>query len=140
MERGELGISAKPGIVFVFEGLIATLQRGVVEKAALRAHKWNVALDQWTFDLEVRSYIQRMTDHYSIPVDVITWHPIGFAEALYDRLWYYDMHVHEVRSAEYSMASPQMALDPMVTAVYDADPNHRFGYGFKAREFNVGQL
>jgi hypothetical protein len=140
MERGELGISAKPGLVFVFEDLIAHCGHPRVEKGALRAHQWGVAVDQWVFDVQVRSYIQRMIDHYGVPIDVLTWRPIGFAEALHDRLWHYDMQVRSTRSVEYSMVSPQMATDPAITTVYDADPEHRFGYGFKAREFNLGQL
>jgi hypothetical protein len=31
-------------------------------------------------------------------------------------------------------------MDPEVTTVYDADPHHRFGYGYKAREFNIGRF
>lgn len=140
MERGELGISARPGLVFVFEGLIAHLEHQRIEKAALRTHKWDIALDQWVFALDVRSYMQRMLSHYDTPIDVLTWRPIGFAEALYERLWYYDLPVRSTHSTTYAMASPQMATDPAITVVYDADPDHRFGYGFKARQFNVGQL
>jgi len=140
MERGELGISAKPGIVFVFEGLIGHLQHERIEKMALRANRWEYALDQWTFDLEVRSYIQRMIKQFGTPIDVLTWHPIGFAEALHDRLWYYDVQVSDTRSTLYEIASPEMATDPAISVVFDAEPSHRFGYGFKCREFNAGQI
>lgn len=140
MERGKLGITDRPAIAFVFEGLIATLENCRREQIALKAHKWDIALDLWVFDLQVRSYIQTLIERYEVPVEVLTWRPIGFAEALHDRLWYYKVQVRSVRSTTYQIASQELATDSLVRMVYDADPAHRFGYGFKAREFNVGQF
>lgn len=140
MERGELSSAAGPGVVFVFEELIAHLEHPRVERAALRAHKWDIAVDQWVFDIEVRAYIQSAMQRFGVVIEVLTWHSIGFAEALHDRLWHYDMAVHSTKSTTYQMASQEIAVNPAYSLVYDADPDHRFGYGFKCREFNLGQM
>jgi hypothetical protein len=139
MEKGELGIAERPAIAFVFEGLIAELSHQRREQVALKAHKWDIALDQWVFDFKVRLYIQTLIDRFEVPIEVLTWRPIGFAEALYERLWYYDVNVRSVKSTTYQIASQDIATDPYFRMVYDADPAHRFGYGFKCREFNLGQ-
>jgi hypothetical protein len=78
---------------------------------------------------------------FAARIEVITWRPPGFAQAVYDRLWALDIPVSEVHSPlSYQSISQRIATDPQVTAVYDADPRHRFGYGFKARDFVAGQM
>lgn len=140
MERGELGVSNSPATVFVFEGLLADLLHPRMEQTALRMRRWSYALDQWAFDLDVLTYVENLISRHNVPVDVLTWRPIEFAELLYDRLWYYDTHVRSVKASTYPRASQQIATNDNFTLVYDPDPSHRWGYGFKAREFNIGQL
>ena len=67
-------------------------------------------------------------------VEVLTWHPAGFAEVVHDRLWTLGVQVRETRASSYGYESQKIATDPTVSVVYDADPAHRMGYGFKARE------
>ena len=70
-----------------------------------------------------------------VPVDVVTWRPHGFSEALRDLLWEHNVPVRDVKSGSYANLSPWVATDPYTSTVYDPDPDHRYGYGFKARDF-----
>jgi len=139
MERGQLGVDDRPATVFIFENLVAVCARERVERAQLRLHRWTQALDLWDFDLAVCDYIYRLIDRFNLPVDVITWRPPGFAAVLHDRLWEMDVSVRDTRSGEYRLLSQRIATDPTISTVYDADPTHRFGYGYKAREFSIGR-
>ena len=42
--------------------------------------------------------------------------------------------MRDVYAGEYKDISPNLATDPGVSTVYDPDPHHRFGYGYKARK------
>lgn len=105
---------------------------------ALRLHQWETALSTWQFDLKVCDHINATIYRYSLPVDIITWRPQGFAEALLDRLWDLDVPVMNVHSSTYTWMSQHLATDVEVQSVYDPDPKHRHGYGFKGREFTAG--
>lgn len=136
MERGDISVAATVRTAFVFEELIAHLQYPRRERAALRTHKYKVALEQWSFDFQVCDYMGDLTARFGVPVLVITWHSDGFAEALHDRLWRFEVPVAETRSWDYLTASPHIATDLSVDVVYDANPDHRFGYGWKCRQFD----
>lgn len=138
MERGQLGIENRSVTVFVFEDLIGELQRPRAEKLALRLHQWETALAAWALNLIVCDYICSLNNK-GVPVDVITWRPKGFADALFDELWAHNIPVREMRRGTYQGLSQHIAIDSEVTAVFDADPAHRNGYGWKCREFNKGQ-
>jgi hypothetical protein len=136
MERGELGVAYKPVTVFVFEGLIAQLKSPKTERLNLRAHRWDAALYNWAFDQQVLDYINAALQRFEAIVDVFTWHPPEFAQRLHDYLWQVDVPVRETKSTRYDVMSIRVATDPEVSIVYDPDPAHRWGYGFKAREFD----
>jgi hypothetical protein len=135
MQRGELSVSGRPAIYFVFDGLIADLANKRLERGLIRLHKWEMALDLWTFNVKVCDWMHTLIgrDH---PVDVLTWHTEGFAQVLSDRLYSMDVPVQTVHATEYRFASHRLATDHDVVCVYDPDPSHRFGYGFKCREFS----
>lgn len=137
MERGELGAPNRPSTVFVFEDLIAHLERPRVESIHLRLHQWNQALRCWTFDQKVCDYMYALMSRFDVPVDVFTWHSSEFAVAIHDALWERNVPVRYTTSGEYRALSPWVATDENIALVYDADPAHRFGYGFKAREFSL---
>ena len=136
MERGDLAIDGRAATVFVFDGLIANCFRPKAEKWALRRRHWEAALDFWAFDHRVCNYMHALMSRYLIPVEVITWHPHGFAHALSDRLNDMQLPVREVTATDYTQASMIIATDPNINTVYDADPHHRMSYGYKVREVN----
>lgn len=138
MERGQLGIENRQATVFVFDGLVAKIQRPRTERMALRLHQWETALSAWEFDLQVCDYMNALMSRYSVPIDVITWRPKGFADALLDRLWDLDVTVRRVRTGTYQALSQHIAIDNEVSVVFDADPAHRSGYGWKCREWMTG--
>jgi hypothetical protein len=140
MERGQLGIENRPATVFVFDNLIAKLDHPQAEKFALRLHRWDLAVDAWTFQIPVCNYIEALIWRFKTPVEVITWRPQGFARALSDRLWERGLSVREVQSGDYVYFSPRFATDAEVTCVFDPDPAHLWGYGFKARPFDIGRF
>ena len=136
MERGDLAIDGRQATVFVFDGLIANCFRPKAEKWALRRRHWEAALDFWEFDHRVCNFMHSLMSRYGVPVEVITWHPWGFARVLSDRLNGMQLPVRDVQAAEFKQASQIIAIDPGITTVYDADPQHRMSYGFKVREVN----
>lgn len=137
MERGELGIENRYATLFVFEELIAHLERPRVEALYRKAGRWKQALDCWNFNQSVCDYIYALMSRYDVPVDVVTWRPQEFADVLHNKLWERRVPVRTTMTADYRSLSPWVATDPDVSVVYDPDPNHRFGYGFKAREFSL---
>lgn len=140
MERGELGIESRASTVFVFEGLVGHLDHPAAERLALRFRRWEMAVDAWTFDIDVCNHIEMLTDRYNIPVEVITTRPVGFSVVLADRLADRGLHVQEVKSGPYEYFSPRYAVDSDINTVFDPDPVHMNGYGFKRREFFLGSL
>lgn len=136
MIRGKLGVEDTKATLFVFEGLIATVTHPRWEAFCRRTARWDKALTYWRFDTQVCDYMHDLMSRWNAVVEVLTWREPPFAELLYNRLWELDVPVRDVRSAVYRHASPWLATDPRVSVVYDADPDHRFGYGFKAREFS----
>lgn len=140
MERGELAVGAStPTTVFVFEDLVAHLKHPKWEKAALKVHGWASALDAWEMDFQVCAYMRHMTWNYGVPIRVITWRPQGFADMVGIHLTELDVPMSApVRSEVYSDLSPRLAVDTDVNTVFDPDPAHRYSYGFKTREFDLG--
>jgi hypothetical protein len=141
MERGQLGIAYQPTTVFIFDGLIATCGHPRVEKLAVTAARWERALACWDWNMRVLDHMHDMLSRFEAHIEVITWRPTAFAQLVHDRLWEMDVPVSETTSAlSYQSASQRIATDQRITAVYDGDPTHRHGYGFKAREFTAGQM
>ena len=137
MERGEIFSQGKPTRVFVFDSVIGELVHPLVEKAALRVRRYEAAFDAWNIRPKVCDYMRRLSEQYDTPIEVITWRPHGFADVINDRLWGLDVYVSRVRALEYQDASPLFATDTTVSCVYDDDPAHRVGYGWKCREFSL---
>lgn len=138
MERGNLAIDGRQSAVFVFENLIATCAHGKTEKGLIRLRRFDAALDLWHFDYRVLDYMHGLMSRYGVPVEVLTWHPHGFARVLADRLWDHDLPVRDVYAGDYENVSQQIAIDGSVSIVYDADKHHRWGYGWKCRELDFG--
>lgn len=136
MERGQLGIDNHQSTVFVFDGLIGNLLRPRTHRALINMRQWEYALDLWEFDIKVCDYISALMSRYGLSVDVLTWQPQGFANALQDKLWKMRVPVQEVRSSTYRIESPHAATDDSISVVFDGDLTHRMGYGYKAREFD----
>lgn len=138
MERGQLASDRQPATLFVFEGLLAKLTSPRIEKQLLRLRRFEAALDCWEFDYRVCDYVESCMSRYLRPVEIITWRPHGFARVLADRLWTMDIPVRDViAGGDYRHLSQQIAVDDEVMIVYD--PEHTSGYGWKAREFDIGR-
>lgn len=141
MERGEIGLEDGPATVFIFEGLVARCSRPRTESALLSLRRWEAAFDCWVFDIGVCDHIAALVDRFSVPVDIVTWHGPAFANLVHDRLWSMGARVRETRSEHsYTYTSQHAATDGSINQVYDADPLHRYGYGFKARQFTIGRF
>lgn len=134
MERGDLAIDNRAATVFVFDGLVASCYREKAAKWAVRRHHWDNALEYWAFDVRVCNYMDALMSRYGNPVEVITWQPHGFARVLSDRLWDMGLPVRDVTAGEYKHMSQNLAIDTGINIVYDPDPHHRYGYGYKVKE------
>lgn len=82
----------------------------------------------------------RLVNQYDTAVDVITWHSWEFAEVLETELSHLHVPVNHVTDVRYDFISPLYATIPGISIVYDPDPAHRHGYGFKGREFDLGRI
>lgn len=140
MERGQLASDNRSTVVFIFEDLVAHCIRRNAERLAIRLMQWEIALNCWSFDYRVLDYIAQYTTRYDMPVEVVTWRPSGFAAVLHNRLWELECPVRETRSSTYDRVSPLFATNREIMAVYDANPDHRFGYGYKCRDFESAAL
>lgn len=141
MERCQLFFEVGPATIFVFDDLLAHLKNKRMEKVALAAHQWALAFDAWQADLVVCNYIRQFTEKYpTVPVELITWRPSGFADCIRDFTSDLRIPIRDVRFGSYEELSPSIATDNDVQIVYDPDPHHRFGYGFKARQFSTTAL
>ena len=134
MERGQLGIENRQVTIFVFEGLVGHLRRPRVEQLNLKLGRWQAAVEAWDLDLAVCDHMASLVA-MNVPVDVITWRPSGFAHNLLNHLWDHEVPVRDVRIGSYRALSQHIATDREVTIVYDPDPAHRSGYGWKARQW-----
>jgi hypothetical protein len=141
VERGEISTWYETTTVFVFEGLLAHCTATRREAAAVKAQQWEWALGYWEWDVQVLDHLHDMMARFQSQIEVVTWHPPGFATVLRDRIWELAVPVSDCFSAlSYGSLSQHLATDRNVTAVYDPDPQHRFGYGFKCRDFTLGQM
>lgn len=141
MLHGELAPGGQPTTVFIFDGLIAKLTSPRMNKFALKMRRYEMAIDDaWEFEIEALDYINHLAGKYGIPIEVVTWQPHGFARALQERFESMDVSVQRTKSEIYRHISPTIATDNEINMVYDPDPDHRFGYGYKARDFNTGLL
>ena len=134
MERGKLDFTYAVATVFVFDGLIAELNSPRLYAADKLLGRWRQSLNYWDFNQHALDRMYELMSRFNVPVEVITWQPPQFAEVLNDRLWELKVPVRGTRSTSYPVASSSLAIDDDVNTVYDADPTHRFGYGFKGRE------
>jgi hypothetical protein len=136
MERGSIDPAKEfPATVFVFDGLIAQLRHPRFFWAAKRMGRWERSLEAWAFDQMVLASMERLIDAYHVPLRVLTWQPVPFAQVLHARLYDIGVPVRSTESGTYESFSPRLAVDTDVATVYD--PDNRFGYGFKAREFSL---
>lgn len=134
MERGEIGPISQHTFMFVFEGLIAEATNPRIERSMIQLHRWRRALDLWTFNIKACDWMRELIGK-GYWVVVLTWHPKEFAQQLNDYLWSIDVCVGEVKATRYEYISHRVATDSNVLTVYDPHPDHRFGYGYKCREF-----
>jgi hypothetical protein len=141
MEHGKLDFESGGLVtVFIFDGLVATLQHPKLDRRAVKAQRWSAALYAWRFEPTVCAHLRRLVTQYGVTVEIVTWHPAGFAALVHERLWALDVPVAETHSEEFAEYSPRVATDCQISEVYDPDPDHRWAYGFKTREFFPGVL
>lgn len=141
MERGQIGTWNQTTTVFIFEGLLAKCTAVRRESATVRAQQWERALGYWEWDAQVLDHLHDMMSRFNQQIEVATWHPPGFAPVLKEHIWGLGIPINDTFSAlSYHSLSQHLATDARVSAVYDADPSHRLGYGFKGRSFVAGQM
>jgi hypothetical protein len=140
MERGKLAVENSAITAVIFEDFVAKCPKSWQERLALSARAWAIAYDCWVVDPTICKYLSRLIDVHRRPVEVYTWHGPQFARLINDDLYQRSVFVRGVTPAHsYEDLSASLAIDTDVNVVYDPDPMHRLGYGFKCRDFDLGQ-
>ena len=89
MQAGDISNDVAPRFVFVFEGLLASLPTPIAvaqEKTYARLHRWKKAAALWKIDGTVQSHMWDLVWRYDFGLDVITYKPADYAEAIEDML------------------------------------------------------
>jgi hypothetical protein len=137
VEKGDIS-SAVPGrFLFTFEGLIGVYPHvwsATEEKAALRLHQWRRAVSCWDIHEMMLAHIYDITWRSGYRLDVVTFRPDGFAEALERRFDREGIPVNGFVSYKSpDVLAQRLARMPDVMSVFFADPSFEFKFGGKGR-------
>ena len=136
MEHGDISNGATGRIVMVFEGLIGILDSkpAVAKEAAYRkARRWKASVGCYTINEHIARVMSDTFWRYDYNIDVVTWMPENFAEALAVRLDEVNLPVGKVWSDNPTNLARDLAYQPSVALVCDPDPAHQFYFGGKGR-------
>ena len=142
MQGGTLAddFPGRPKALYVFEGLLAVCSAERAEARAIRWGRWQRAMDLWVFNMHVLQFLRQFNTRFEKNFDVVTWHPGAFAELLCDRLDDLGVHPQKVFADNYRLLQLDVAMSPDYDVVFDPDPAHAHGYGFKCRQVDYQNL
>jgi hypothetical protein len=122
--------------VLVFEGLLGLIPDAKVarQEAKFREKKrWAEALACYEINELLARKIWDMVWRYSLEIDLVTYHPPGFAKVLEERMDRENLPLRKVWSEEPNMLARRLATMPDIRTIYDPFPDHQFLYGGKGR-------
>lgn len=133
VRNGDLSNGYAPRFVFVWENLVAQCENTSVEAVAVRLHRWKYAVGLWTVNTHIRKCLWDIAFRQDYRLDLLTFRPEGFAEALRGKLDYEGLPFSNVLCSTPAIFARKLAFLPDVRAVFDADTSHRFFYGGRGR-------
>ena len=122
--------------MLVFEGLLGVIpdEKVVRQEARFRAKKkWADALACYETNELLARKIWDMVWRYSLEIDLITYHPLGFAKVLEERMDRESLPVRRVYAEEPNLLARRLSTMPYLRTIYDPFPDHQFLYGSKGR-------
>lgn len=136
MKGNDLGNAVAPRDVLVFEGLLGVIPDPKVARLEVKFRakkKWVEAVACYDINELLARKIWDMVWRYSLEVDLLTYHPPGFATELEKRMENENLPLRRVWSEEPNVLARRLATMPDIRTVYDPFPDHRFLYGGKGR-------
>lgn len=136
MQGNDLGNTTVARDMLVFEGLLGVIPDAKVAKQEqkFRAKKrWDAAVGCFETNELLARKIWDMVWRYSLEIDLITYHPQGFADALAERMDRESLPIRRVYAEEPSLLARRLTTMPNVRTIYDPFPDHQFLYGAKGR-------
>lgn len=136
MQKGDLDNVVVPRDMLVFEGLLGVIPDPKIARieAKLRdKKKWADAVACYETNELLARKIWQMVWDYSLEIDLVTYHPKGFAKELEKRMERENLPLRRVYSEEPNMLARRLVTMPYVRTIYDPFPDHQFLYGGKTR-------
>lgn len=136
MQKGDIDNVVVPRDMLVFEGLLGIIPDPKVAKieAKLRSKKrWVDALACYETNELLARKIWQMVWDYGLEIDLVTYHPRGFADALAERMDRESLPIRRVYAEEPNLLARRLVTMPYVRTIYDPFPDHQFLYGGKGR-------
>lgn len=136
MLGGDISNEIAPRIILIFEGLVARLPdraAAAKEQWYCRTRRWKKAVRMWEIE-EITS--KRMWDYswrQHIQIDIVTYKPEEFADALGEYLDQASLPYGHLWSATPTQMARAMASLVNVIAVFDPNPAHANLYGPRGR-------
>lgn len=142
MQKGDLSNAVPPKFIFLFEGLIGVYPHvwsPTQEKAYIRTHQWKKAVYSWDISDMMLAHIYDITWRHGARLDIVTFRPQGFVEALENRFAREGIpvngFVHFDSADALARRLPRM---PDVISVFFGDPSMEFKFGGRGRMVRNG--
>lgn len=131
MQGGDISNETAPRIIIVLDDLLLRVPRSKrrIEKAWVRVGQWERAAKLHVLDEEVRMYMWDLIWRSGLSVDLATFQPAPYAEALRGRLDEYGLSFGHLMVTSPGEMARQMAFLPHVKFVYYAVPERNFMFG-----------
>ena len=136
MKGNDLDNLVVPRDVLVFEGLLGVIPDRAVAKQEEKFRekkRWEDAVACYDINELLARRLWDMVWRYSIEIDLLTYHGIGFAKALEDRMERENLPLRRIWSEEPNVLARRLATMLDIRAIYDPFPDHQFLYGGRGR-------
>jgi hypothetical protein len=136
VKGNDLANEVVPRDVLVFEGLLGLIPDPKVARmeAKFRAKgKWVEAVSCFEINEMLARKVWDMVWRYSLEIDLLTYHPPGFATELEKRVERENLPFRRVWSEEPNMLARRLSTLVDIRTIYDPFPDHQFLYGGKGR-------
>jgi hypothetical protein len=136
MKGNDLGNVVAPRDMLVFEGLLGIIPDPKVAKQEIKYRekkRWTEAVACYDINELLARKIWDMVWRYSLEIDLVTYHPRGFAKELEERMDRENLPLRRVYSEEPNMLARRLATMPDIRTIYDPVPDHQFLYGGRGR-------
>lgn len=136
MIKGDISNEVQPRFLFVWDDLVGYLPSAAAkarETTARRAHLWRTAVNCWEVRAEIEKHLLDLAWRHHMPVDLVTYRPRGFAEALRDRLDQENLPFGHVYSYTAQVLAQKLVYMPYIYRVFHGDDKNIFKYGAQGR-------